>query len=429
VVSAAERGVKPGEWRRPERVLPAGIARQISAEGGLVTFARFMDLALTHPSDGYYRSVGGQAGTLLGRRGHFSTAPQLSPAFRRAVARLLAELVDASLAAEVSHARRTLGTQDSNTHPVALVELGGGEGDLAMGVLQELGTTRPDLRTNMIYTIVELSNSLRMVQEKILSPFIDGGWQVAWSPDLKGAAAGARPTVIVSNEFFDALPVHVIDVHASHPLEAWVVLDSDENGVVPREVWRDLSAEAAAELDVVFGRQWRGSDMGEGLRASTRDNIIELRPAARALMREAAGIMPQGSLLTIDYGEWFAKPQAGQNCACSPTPLQPYRRTLRGYFRHQLVSDPYVRVGRQDLTADVDFRALHLHGRESGFEAVLCSSVAALLKANGAREELDELQQQAGISLEADREAAILQGLLDDEGLGGAFKLLLQVKE
>ena len=44
-------------------------------------------------------------------------------------------------------------------------------------------------------------------------------------------------------------------------------------------------------------------------------------------------------------------------------------------------------MGRQDLTADVDFRALDLHGEALGLECVLFASLAAFLRGMGGLEE------------------------------------------
>jgi SAM-dependent MidA family methyltransferase len=411
--------------------VPAGIAREIEAEGGRVTFARFMELALTHPTDGYYRRVGGRGGPLLGRRGHFSTAPHLSPSFRRAVCRLVTDLVDASLvaapaiAAPVSGGPQTGAPSEARAcacPPMAIIELGGGEGDLAGAVLGGWGENRLDLRERVVYSIVEIGEGLRNLQRKAVARALAQGWEVRWADDLAGAAAATRPAVMVGNEFVDALPVHIVDVRGPRPLEAWVGVD--QGGGIAGEVWDDLSPEAGAELGLLFA----GADR-ERLQSLSRDGIIELRPAIGSFMRQVAAIMPECCLLTIDYGGWPSGVETETGCWCRPSGEPSYGRTVRGYFRHQPVSDPYARVGRQDLTADVDFRALDLHGRGIGFETVLYTSVAALLLADGGEEELRALRASAGGSLEADREASILEALLDDEGLGGAFKVMLQVRE
>ena len=95
--------------------------------------------------------------------------------------------------------------------------------------------------------------------------------------------------------------------------------------------------------------------------------------------------------------------------------------------------DPLARPGKQDLTADVDFAAVDLHGRRHGFQTVLFTTLAAFLRAGGAEAELQALLDGAGATasdpLEADRQATVLKNLLDERDLGGAFKLMVQARE
>ncbi len=379
-----------------------------------MTFARFMDLALTHPSEGYYT----QTGTLLGPHGHFSTAPRLAPAFGKAVCRLVEELVDGLL--------RVVGiaAPDESTE-MALVELGGGEGDLAKVILDDWQARRPELRRCVTYTIVEIGEPLKARQRERLAGVRDLGWHVDWAGTLDEALAGREAVVVMGNEFIDALPVHIVDVRGDKPMEMRVECHCPDAGSdpVPREIWGAVSAEAGAELRVLFGTTETAV-----LRPLTADGIIELRPSVGSFMRRVAAGHRAVCLLTVDYGDWYTSDTVAARCL--------YRRTLRGYFRHQTVVDPYARVGRQDLTADVDFRALDVHGRRNGFETVLFTTVADLLRADGGERRLEALRHEAcalssadGDALEADREATILEALLDAQGLGGAFKVMLQLRE
>jgi SAM-dependent MidA family methyltransferase len=81
------------------------------------------------------------------------------------------------------------------------------------------------------------------------------------------------------------------------------------------------------------------------------------------------------------------------------------------------------------LTADVDFRALDMHGTALGFETVLYVTVAEFLRGAGAEVELDRARKAASTSLDIDREATVLAALLDPEDVGGRFKVMLQVRE
>ena len=486
---------------------PASVADVVAAEGGRVTLARFMQLALTHPTLGYYS----QADNPLGRRGDFSTAPTLSPFFNETVARLLTELVAASLqtsspqtacpqtasSLDVDPAGGGLPATNLPGAQLCVVELGGGRGDLAAAILSHWECEHPEWRGKVGYRIVEVSKALREAQMAGLRPWTTAGWDVAWVSGLAETGSTARPVVVLANEFLDALPVHLVDVRAGDAREAYVCAGddrckgpeqsggperSDVTGTSARSdpesrsepgsspelslTWDVLSEEAKAEMESIFG-----TADATRLRPLTHDGILELRPEAASLVRQVAELMPSGSLLNIDYGDWLpgivegtanetkgGSVEAGGAAAGSAAETRGgagRRRSLRGYYRHHLVADPLARPGLQDLTADVDFAALDLAGRREGFETVLYTSLSKFLRAGGAEQELRRLTQsgsstgdaQAHVQapphpdisarplregfdpLEADRQATVLRALLDETDLGGAFKLVLQVKD
>jgi SAM-dependent MidA family methyltransferase len=451
---------------------PSSIAQLIEAEGGLVTFARFMELALTHPVLGYYS----RADRLLRYGGDFSTAPALSPFFNRTLARLVTELMDAALTAATEQdsgggsgggasargAGRAGGRGDGDVR-FSVVELGGGEGQLAEAVLRYWTDEHPDLK-HVAYRIVEVGEGLRQRQAEAVQAFSRAGWDVGWAADLTRASTGTRPLVVVGNEFLDTIPVHSVEVGDTGLREAYV----RASGAGLEQSWGELSPAAAAEIELLFGTL-----DPQTLRESTEDGFLEVFPGLGDLMGQVAEVMPSGSLVTVDYGEWFPGVVPGMSggalsgmaagvspCVCSPDPGGRWGlegrtgrgRTARGYFKHQLVPDPLVRAGRQDLTADVDFAAADLHGQLEGFETVLFTSLSQFLRAGGAEDALRVLRSEGlaveagspgmieptpGDSpgsvfadpLEADRQATVLENLLDERDLGGAFKLMVQVRE
>jgi SAM-dependent MidA family methyltransferase len=189
--------------------------------------------------------------------------------------------------------------------------------------------------------------------------------------------------------------------------------------------WGELSEPAKAEIQLLFGTLDPPS-----LELLTEDGVLEIVPGLGGLLGEVARVMPGGSFLNIDYGEWFpGLPEAGQRWGLESRRAR--RCTVRGYFKRQMVLDPLARPGRQDLTADVDFAALDLHGRRQGFETVLFTTLARFLRAGGAERELRALAAGGARldPLEADRQATVIDHLLDEQDLGGAFKLMLQVRE
>lgn len=394
--------------------LPPSIRRRMQEEGGSVTLARFMDLALTDPEAGYYTG----ADRFLGEGGDFTTAPRKAPAFNRAVARFLGDLIDS-----IPHGR------------VVVVEVGAGEGDLAAGILGHWTDTRPDLKERVSYRVDDVGEGLLRRQLGALETAIEAGWDAGvWerdSTDTRGAVG-----LIVTNELFDALPVHLVDVRDPVPREAWVTLrEAPDGGAEPAEEWRGLSAAAEGELALVApGRS------GESLGAVSADGFMELRPAVRGLLEEWSGRFDELAVFTVDYGDWLVGP--GDELPPPPpgeapvagAPTDRHRRSLRGYVRHQATHDVYRNVGRQDLTADVDFRALALHGDRLGYECVFYAPLASFLRAAGAGGELPGAGAGAGglsepYSLDADIRAAPLASLLDPNGVGGLFKVMLLVRE
>jgi SAM-dependent MidA family methyltransferase len=410
--------------RTPGADEPGSIAEVVRAEGGQVTFARFMQLALTHPTLGYYS----RADRLLRHGGDFSTAPALSPFFNRTVARLVTELVDAAVGAEQDCAEergaeeRGAAENGAREGPrLSVVELGGGEGQLAVAILAFWQAERPDLLRRVAYRIVEVGGRLQQRQAEAVATFAARGAKVGWGTTLAEAWAGTRPVVVVANEFVDTVPVHLVCVAGEELTEAHV--RSTATGGLEL-IWGPPTQPAAGEVELLFGTR-----DPKRLRALSADGVIEVFPRLGELMREVAAAMPAGSFVNVDYGQWFpGVPRAGGRWDLEDRALR--RQSVRGYFTHQLVPDPLARPGRQDLTADVDFAALDLHGRREGFETVLFTTLAAFLRAGGAAEELEALAvaPAGGDLLEADRQASVLRNLLDEGDLGGAFKLLVQVR-
>src|SRR5680860_1367110 len=177
-------------------VIDARIRSAVQAEGGRVTLARFMELALTAPDAGYYV----RDHRILGEGGDFTTVPREVPAFNRSLALFMAELID------------TMG-QDSR---LTVVEVGAGEGDMAQGVLGSWEEDRPELKDIIRYRLVDVGGGLVRRQRERLKPFTEAGWDVAWwsslDPNESEIAGDGGGAIVVSKEFLDALPTHLLRV-------------------------------------------------------------------------------------------------------------------------------------------------------------------------------------------------------------------------
>lgn len=347
------------------------IRDELAAAGGCLTFARFMELALYHPELGYYN----RPGVSIGRRGDFTTAPAFHPAFGAMAARQVA----------IMWARLGRPT------PFQVVEVGAGGGHLARALLTSLP---PAARAAVRYAVVERSPALRAAQAQALA-----GLPVAWWDALP---VGGVTGVVLSNELFDALPVHRVVQTASGLQELYVVWDG--TGL----------AEAAGppstpRLGAVLAAG--GAVLRPGQRA-------EVSLAAGDMIRAMGGCLERGYVLTIDYGDLGARLYGRRHPA----------GTLRCYCRHFRVDSPYQRLGQQDMTADVDFSHLIRAGRAAGLAPLGLLTQGEWLGALGLAEQVAALAARAEAEAGARAERDRLQFLLDPAGPGGAFRVLIQGK-
>jgi len=165
------------------------IVREIQDQGGWISFARYMELAL-HANGGYYASGAGEPGAA----GDFVTAPELGRLFGRTLARQLAQFPG-----------------------LPVLELGAGSGALAETLLGEL---------DLEYFILETSAALRSRQEGKL------GKKAKHLDRLPERWRG----IVLANEVADAIPVHVVAWRAEGVMERGVGVDSG------KFVWKERPA-------------------------------------------------------------------------------------------------------------------------------------------------------------------------------------------
>ncbi len=233
----------------------------IERAGGWIPFSRFMAMALYAPGLGYYASGRTIVGRMPKGGSDFVTAPELSPLFGQALARQLAQALDASGCDEIW-------------------EFGAGSGALAVELLAALGD-----RVRR-YSIVELSAPLRERQREATRAFAD---RVRWLDELPPALRG----VVVGNEVLDAMPVELIHFDGV----AW-----RERGVVRAEGGRlrlERSAEhqAAAGRDAVSRRQHdRAARERARVRRDARRPPRARRDLPNRLRLSRSGVLPPAAL-------------------------------------------------------------------------------------------------------------------------------------
>ena len=291
----------------------------ISAAGGALSFARFMDLALYAPGLGYYRA----GATKFGAAGDFVTAPELSPLFSRCLARQCQEIL-AALGGGV------------------LLELGAGTGIMAADLLSELRTLQalPER-----YLILDLSGELRERQRQTLMARVPELLErVQWldalpEPGLRG--------VILGNEVLDALPVERFRITAAGPRRLEVIWD-EARGALD---WREGAADDA--LSATVAALETGLDQPLPLGYSS-----EYVPNLDAWLAAITAPLAAGVVLLIDYGyprrEYYHAERSSGTLLC--------------HYRHRVHADPLYLPGLQDITASVDFTAVADAALAAGLE-------------------------------------------------------------
>jgi SAM-dependent MidA family methyltransferase len=359
------------------------IGQAVRDQGGWIGFDTFMALALYTPGLGYYAADLPKFGAMPAAAGgapgsDFVTAPEISPLFGYALARQVAQALQAT------------GTDE-------VWEFGAGTGALAEQVLSALREMQVPL---VRYTIVDLSGSLRARQQSRLAPFGD---QVQWVSELPAQMRG----VVLGNELIDAMPVQLL----ARVGGVW-----HERGVALAATPASALAGAASDTgDVADGAPpaidafvW--SDRPTALRPpveieGAHDYLTEIHPQSEAFVRTLAQRLERGAVFLLDYGFPEAEYYHPQR----------HMGTVMCHQAHRSDADPLVRVGEKDITAHVNFTSLALAAQDAGLEVLGYTSQAHFLINCG----LVDLMQAAALPVRASAQRLILE-----HEMGELFKVI-----
>ncbi len=375
---------EPDGEERDEPALVAAIRAAADAAGGRLTFARFMDLALYHPTHGYYQSQAARPG----RGGDFLTSPELSPFFGWCLMRQIRQIWEGA------------GRPD----PFTVLEYGAGGGRLAHDILLAARSESPQLADCLHYRLHE-SNPHRRSDARALLDGAGFAGRVAFEePSQTAREAPPFVGVVLTNEFVDALPVHR-------------VVGGEGGAILERYVrWEAANERFVDELDRPSTPQLVGSLAAGGVALAVGQEA-EINLAAGAWLATVAARLTRGVVLTIDYGYPTTELYA------------PRRRagTFLCYHRHTANDEPYARIGRQDMTAHVDFGALTREGGRQGLATLGLTTQGPFLS-NVGLGDLLVTAQTPGRALDAylaDRSAVL--ALIEPGGMG-RFGVLAQGK-
>ena len=282
------------------------ISKSIKDNNNPIGFDVFMNLALYHQEFGYYRSNK----TIFGHRGDFITSPEVSDLFGFSLAKQCKQILNGG----------------------NILEFGAGSGILAAQILFELGRMESLPKK---YFIIELSSQLRQTQKetikKVLPEVFD---RIEWLTKLPKNFKG----VVIANEVLDAFPVKRITFSKGSFYELGVGFKGGDFN------WERMQ-EPLTHLNIPDS-----IDFQEGY-------TTEINIQSGAWIKSLYDLMIDGTVLLIDYGmteaEYF-HPQRNQG-------------TLKCFSNHKSSDNPFTHIGKQDITASVNFSNIASIAMESGF--------------------------------------------------------------
>ncbi|HEX4694354.1 class I SAM-dependent methyltransferase [Sphingomonas sp.] len=295
----------------------------------------------------------------LGSAGDFTTAPEISQMFGELIGLWAADL-----------------WQRAGQPEVAWVELGPGRGTLTADALRAMSSVglQPPVH------FVETSAPLR-ARQKAAVP------EAAWHDDI-ATLPEDRPLIVVTNEFFDALPIRQL--------------------VKAGDGWRER---LVACQDLLFlpiaGKLVPDTVIPEHLREAPPGAVIETSPASVAIARGVAQRLAAqgGAALVVDYG--YEGPAIGD--------------TLQAVSAHRY-ANPYEKPGARDLTAHVDFATLGAAASMEGVRVAGSVGQGDFLTALGIEPRAEALAKASPDRAEA--LAADRARLTDPQEMGTLFKAM-----
>ena len=350
------------------------IEDQIRREGPM-PFSRYMEMCLYEPDLGYYSRSREQ----FGKAGDFYTSSDVHAVFGRLLARQFEEMW------------RVL----DSPQRIDIMELGPGRGLFARDVLDWSAKQFPGFSRALRYALVEQSAHLRDRLQERLAEHI-GAERARVFESLEAVALTADENIIVfGNEFFDALPVEIVDYRGGLRIGV-------ENG---RFVERFVPPSAG---EVEFLDRY-------GVHPE-EDERVEAPLASLEWMERIAAVFrgKRGFFVAIDYGYTREEQLAGR-----------HRDTILSYRQHTASASPYEAPGEQDITAHVNFTALRARGIEHGLEPVALLTQSQFLLGIGEETQFADAFQECKLPQERAKVALQLKHLISPAGMGETFQVLL----
>lgn len=327
------------------------VIQDMIAEEGPMALDRYMTLCLSHPAHGYYMTR-----DPFGAGGDFTTAPEISQIFGELIGVWVAQGFNAM----------------GSPRKFALAELGPGRGTLMADVLRVLKKSEAAAKAARVH-FVEMSPVLREAQNRRVP-------DATWHSTI--ASLPALPTIVIANEFFDALPIRQFEREAGQQFERRIVSDS--------EGLKMAKLPSAFPLTARGEGVWEDHSIRETFAAALADHLAKVK----------------GLALIIDYGHGHSA----------------FGDTLQALKAHKpcaITDFP----GEADLTAHVDFESLARGLGKGGVRKTALLTQGDFLNAMGLEQRTAILSKSVSGKAEGDLLAASAR-LAHPAQMGQLFKVL-----
>jgi len=361
--------------------LSSPLAEELSARirrMGTITFREWMEAALYHPTLGYYNRTDLKR---WGREGDYRTSPERTDLFAATFARHFVRLYE----------------QLDRPREFTIVEVGGGDGHFAAGVLETIEKHSPAVFDVTRYVCVELSPDARSrTAERLLN--FKGHVEFAKLTELAPIKAG----IIFSNELLDAFPVHRVTSVDGELKELFVTVDDDGDFA-----W--LAAELSTQKLHEFCRN--------EIPPLVDGQIIEVNLRIEDWLNTIAEKLVNGYLITVDYGA-----EAEELYDTSVR----LKGTLRAFRRHEFVDEVLTTPGEYDITTSVDWTFVKNVGHRLGLVVERFQPLDSFLIEAGALEELEDRLAAASSESEKSSLTATAREMILPSGMAAHFQVLVQ---
>ena len=296
------------------------IKKLIDSNKGRINFSNFMSTCMTNEDFGYYSTKN----LSWDKKGDYQTSPEIHPVFGYLWAKQINECW----------------YKMNKPKEIQIIEIGAGSAIFMANICTWLKNQNNELYDASEIILLDISQKRLDEQKKILDIYeIDANYSTLSEFLNKKIKSDA---IVISNEFFDCLPFHLIKKRNKNIYEIFVSLSEKNELIFKEEILSDKKI-----IDFI-------SSMEITL---FEDCIIEIAPKTFETSQQIAEMLNAGYIITIDYGDLTENLMKEWN----------KEGTFKAISNHML-TNPLDDPGNVDITADVNFSILKKAFEEKQFQ-------------------------------------------------------------